>query len=102
MTDKIAVVPFGPQPNERIIALLREALRDAKAGKIQAIGIAVACTTDDPGADLGRSTETILSYTSGWRHSLVAAVDALAFRTSYERFRAGSPLPDPIITDEDE
>ena len=54
----LASIPFGPQPNQRIIALLREALRDAKAGRIQAVGLAVACASDAPDADLGRTTET--------------------------------------------
>jgi hypothetical protein len=98
----LSSIPFGPQPNERIIELLRETLREAKAGKIQAIGIAIACTTDDPDADLGRHNETIMSYTAGWRHSLVAAINGLAFRCAYERYAGGAPLPDPKLNDEDE
>jgi hypothetical protein len=98
----LAKIPFGPQPNERIIALLREALRDAKAGKIQAIGVVVACTSDAPDADLGRSTESILSYTPGWAHSLACAVNGLAFRLNHERYTQGCALADPKFTDEDE
>jgi hypothetical protein len=98
----LSSIPFGPQPNERIIELLRATLREAKAGKIQAIGIAIACTTDDPDADLGRSNETIMSATDGWRASLVAAINGLAFRCAYERYAAGTPLPDPKLNDEDE
>jgi hypothetical protein len=98
----LAEIPFGPQPNERIIALLRETLRDAKAGKIQAIGVAVACTSDAPDADLGRTTETIMSYTEGWAHSLACAVNGLAFRLNHERYSQGCALPDPKLTEEDE
>lgn len=98
----IAKIPFGPQPNQRIIALLREALRDAKAGKTQAIGVAVALTSEAPDADLGRATETVLAYTDGWAHSLACAVNGLAFRLNHERYTQGSTLPDPKLTDEDE
>lgn len=98
----LSKIPFGPQPNERIIMLLREALRDAKAGKLQAIGVAIACASDAPDADLGRTTETVLSYTPGWAHSLACAVNGLAFRLNYERYTQGSALPDPKLTDEDE
>jgi hypothetical protein len=89
-------------PNERIIILLREALRDAKAGKIQAMGLALAIVNNESDSDMGRSTETILSFTDGWSHSLTTAVSTLAFRLNYERYTQGSVMPDPTLTDEDE
>ena len=98
----ITEIPFGMKPNQRIINARREALRDAKEGKIQAIGIAVAVTSDSLDADEARATETILCYTPGWAHSLVAAANGLAFRLNYERYTQGQTLPDPKLTDEDE
>jgi hypothetical protein len=102
MREKPTLVPFGPQPNPRIIEFLREALKDAKAGRIQALGVAIACASDAPDADLGRATETVLTYTDGWAHSLACAVNGLAFRLNHERYTQGCTLPDPKLTDEDE
>lgn len=99
--SKLSVVE-GPKPNEKIVALLREALRDAKEGKIQAIGVAIACTSDSPDADGARACESILSATNGWYHSMAAAVNGLAFRLNHERYTQGSSLPDPKLKDDDE
>ena len=99
--SKLSVVE-GPKPNEKIIALLREALRDAKNGKIQAIGIAAVLISDSPDADGARATESILSNTDGWSHSLATAVNGLAFRLNYERYTKGSALPDPKLDETDE
>jgi hypothetical protein len=95
-----AVTPIKPDANERVVRALREALKEAKEGKIQAVGIAVACY--DPGGDAGRSTETILSAGEGWYHSLAAAVAGLAFRLQYERFTSGMTLPETKLTEDDE
>jgi hypothetical protein len=99
---KLKAIPRALEPNERIIALLRETLRDAKEGRIHAIGVAVAMTSDHPDADLGRATESILSYTPGWAHSLACAVNGLAFRLNHERYAHGSSLPVGEMKDDDE
>ena len=94
------VAPVKGEPNERVIKALRETLKDARAGKIQAIGIAVALI--DPEGDGGRATETILSAADGWHHSLATAVCGLAFRLQHERFVAGNVLPDTKLDETDE
>ena len=94
------VTPIRPEVNQRIVDALREALKEAKEGRIQAVGIAIACF--DPGGDAGRSTETVLSSADGWYHSLAAAVGGLAFRLQYERYTQGTKLPDPKIDETDE
>jgi hypothetical protein len=99
---ELKAIPSALEPNQRIIDLLREVLRDAKEGKVHAIGIAVASVSEDPEVDLGRAIETVLSYTPGWAHSLGCAVNGLAFRLNYEHYSRGSTLPDPKLMDEDE
>ena len=94
------VVPVPDAPNEKIVKILRETLKEAKAGSIQAIGIAIAVV--DPGNDGNRATETILSSADGWHHSLAAAVGGLNFRLHHERYVAGGTLPSPEITKDDE
>lgn len=94
------VAPQPGAPNEKVIKALREVLKDAKEGKVQAIGIAVAL--HDPDGDGGRSTETILSAADGWYHSLSTAVNGLAFRLHYERYTQGGVIPPTEITDQDE
>jgi hypothetical protein len=94
------VTPIRPEVNQRIVDALREALKEAKEGRIQAVGIAIACF--DPGGDAGRSTETVLSSADGWYHSLAAAVGGLAFRLQYERYTQGTKLPDPKLDETDE
>lgn len=95
-------IPRALDPNQRIIMLLREALRDAKEGRIHGVGIAIATTSDSPDAEGGRAVETILSADDGWWHSLTAAVNGLAFRMNYERYMQGDVLPDPKLEDNDE
>ena len=102
MGKKLTAIPRALEPNEKIINVLRECLRDAKEGRIHAIGIAVAMTSDSPDADLGRAVESVLSYTPGWAHSLACAVNGLAFRLNHERYTQGSPLPVATMTEEDE
>jgi hypothetical protein len=99
---KLKAIPRALQPNAKIINVLRECLRDAKEGKVHAIGIAVVMVSDDPDADLGRGTESVLSYTPGWAHSLSCAVNGLAFRLNYERYARGSPVPVADMGDTDE
>lgn len=94
------VVAIKPSVNANVVTALRAALKEAKEGQIQAVGIAIA--RYDPEGDGGRSTETILSAGEGWFHSLAAAVGGLAFRMSYERFTNGRSLPDPKIEATDE
>ena len=97
----INLIPPTPNaPNERVIKALRETLKEAKEGRIQAIGIAVALI--DPEGDGGRATETILSAADGWHHSLATAVGGLAFRLQHERFIAGGILPDTTLEETDE
>jgi hypothetical protein len=95
-----AVAKIKPDVNERVVTALRATLKEAKEGKIHAVGIAVACV--DPGNDGGRSTETILSAGEGWYHSLACAVNGLAFRLNYERYTQGDKLPDPVLEETDE
>jgi hypothetical protein len=94
------VEKIKPDVNERVVTALRAALKEAKEGKIQAVGIAVACL--DPGGDGGRSTETILSAGDGWYHSLSCAVNGLAFRLNYERYIQGYRMSDPEVEETDE
>ena len=97
----INLIPPTPNaPNEKVIKALRETLKEAKEGRVQAVGIAVALI--DPEGDGGRATETILSAADGWHHSLATAVCGLAFRLQYERFIAGGILPDTTLEDNDE
>jgi hypothetical protein len=99
---KLAAIPLALAPNERIVTLLREALRDAKEGKIHAIGVAIAMTSDNPQADGARATESVLCFTPGWGHSLATAVNGLAFRLNHERYTQGDTLPEPKLEDTDE
>jgi hypothetical protein len=94
------VTPIKPTVNEKVVTALRAALKEAKEGRIQAVGIAIACL--DPGGDAGRSTETILASADGWYHSLSTAVNALAFRLNYERYSQGYKMPDPTVEENDE
>ena len=94
------VTPIRPDVNQRVVDALREALKEAKEGRIQAVGIAIACY--EPNGDAGRSTETILSSADGWYHSLSAAVNGLAFRLQFERYTSGAELPDPKLDETDE
>jgi hypothetical protein len=87
-------------PNQKLIDLLRDVLKEAKAGKIHALGIAVG--TVDENGDNGRSSETILSASDGWYHTLAAAVGGLAFRLNYERYTQGSKIPPSELTEQDE
>lgn len=94
------VAQIKPIVCEKVVTALRAALKEAKEGKIQAVGIAVAVI--DPGSDGGRATETILSHADGWCHSLSCAVNGLAFRLNYERYSKGHRMPDPEVEDSDE
>lgn len=84
-------------PNEDIITVLRETLRDAKAGKIQAIGI--ACGVVDEEDEEGRASITYCKYTVGWVDALNSAVGSLFFRV-FDRDRTTIKIPD--LTEEDE
>ena len=98
---KLGVVPIVPgAPNERIIELVREVLRDAKSGKIQAVSMAVSLI--NPDGDGGRCTETVISHSEGWAHTNSAAVSGLWMRLHYERYAKGNVLPEPKLSDEDE
>lgn len=94
------VEAIRPPVNDKVITALRAALKEAKEGRIQAVGIAIACL--DPEGDSGRSTETILSAADGWYHSLSTAVNGLAFRMNYERYTQGHKMPDPEVKEGDE
>jgi hypothetical protein len=102
MGKKVLTLAVKPPnaPNQRVIDCLREALKDAKAGKIQAIGIAAALI--DPDGDGGRSTETILIAADGWYHSLATVVGGLAFRLNYERYTQGNSLLPAKLDETDE
>jgi hypothetical protein len=96
-----SVTQIKPTVNQKVVTALRATLKEAKEGRIQAVGIAIACL--DPGnGDDGRSTETIMSAADGWYHSLSAAVNGLSFRLNYERYIQGDKLPDPKVEDGDE
>jgi hypothetical protein len=99
-SSPVIVTPIKPVANERVVAALRAALKDAKEGKAQAVGIAIAIL--DPDGDNGRSTETILSAADGWRHSLSCAVNGLAFRLNHERYYGGHVTSDPELDEGDE
>jgi len=100
--DKILELklPQPGDPNQRVVAILREALKDAKAGRIQGVGIGAACVDAD--GDGCRSTETYIAYADGWAHSTSAAVAGLFTRLNVERYQQGSALPAGKLTDEDE
>jgi hypothetical protein len=94
--SRLGVVPAIPgSPNERIIQLLREALKEARDGKVQGIGLAL--TLIEPGGDGGRSCESIIAYTDGWAHSTSAAVSGLWMRMHYERYAQGTAIPTQIL-----
>ena len=100
-TIPITLVPPKPnEPNEGIITRVREVLRDAKAGKIQGIALALACA--DPDGENGRKTETIIYCTPGWNNSTIFAATIVQFRCNhlhYDSVQVSEPLP---LTDEDE
>lgn len=98
----LSVVPRKNTPNEKVINALREALRDAKEGKVQCVGIALGIVDESPDADAGRSTETILSASDGWYHTLSTAVNGMAFRLNYERYNQGCSIPMAKLTGDDE
>lgn len=89
-------------PNPKIVEFLREALKDAKAGRVQGIGIALAVISDDESSDSGRATETIMTYTPGWAAVTGMAIQGMAFRILFERYSNGMPLPSPKLDDTDE
>lgn len=100
--DTLRVLPVKPDVCEGVVKALRGALKEAKEGKIQAVGIAIAIRDTSGEGDNGRSTETILSAADGWYHSLATAVNGLAFRLNYERYTQGTATPYPEIGEEDE
>jgi hypothetical protein len=99
---KLKVLPRALAPNQRLIDLLRETLKDAKDGKIHALGIAVGRVDESDGADAGRCTETVLSASDGWHHTLACAVGGLAFRLNYERYTQGNIIPTAKMDEADE
>lgn len=99
---ELAVIPRMNAPNEKVIHVLREALKDAKQGKIQCIGIAVGLVSTAPESDGGRCTETYLSSADGWYHTLATGVNGLAFRLNHERYMHGATIPPTMLSDEDE
>jgi hypothetical protein len=104
MGKKVLTLAVKPPnaPNQRIIDCLREALKEAREGKVQACGIALAVVDEGNDADGGRATETILSFTPGWAHSLATAVNGMAFRLNYERYTQGNSLPPAKLDETDE
>lgn len=104
MDKKVLTLAVRPplDPNQKLIDMLRETLREAKEGKIQALGIAVGKMSDDDGSDNGRCTETVLSASDGWYHTLATAVAGLAFRLNYERYVQGGMIPPSELTEQDE
>lgn len=93
------VVPPPGAPNAKVIQLLREALHDARKGRIQAIGLALGCV--DPEGDGGRSTETIIAYADGWAHTTAAAIGGLWTRFHLERYDQGHVLPPGAVDEND-
>jgi hypothetical protein len=59
-------------------------------------------TSDNPDADGARGTESVLSFTPGWAHSLACAVNGLAFRCNYERYVHGASIPVEEMKSDDE
>lgn len=55
-------------PNEEIIRLCRELLRDAKSGRLQAFAVATAVVNIDSLNNM--TTENIMKYTRGWKYAL--------------------------------
>jgi hypothetical protein len=96
----LSVKPVAP--NEQVISLLRDLLKEAKEGKIQGIGVACACVDSSPGSDAGKATETIIMFSDGWSHTTSAAVSALWMRINFERYANGTSIPAGIVTDDDE
>ena len=98
----INLIPPTPRSevNERIVNVLRECLRDAKAGKIQGIGIALAVIDTDN--DDNRANDSIITYTNGWAHSTLASIAGMHHRAFHERYAAGAPMPEPDLKDDDE
>jgi hypothetical protein len=99
---ELKTIPRVLDPNQKLINLVREVLKDAKEGKIHALGIAVGRVDDNAGSDNGRCTETICAASDGWLHTLATAVNGLAFRMNYERYSQGSKLPVAEMDDKDE
>jgi hypothetical protein len=99
---ELRALPRALDPNQKLIDLLRETLREAKEGKIHAIGIAIGKVDTGENAEGGRCTETVLSASDGWYHTLATAVGGLAFRLNYERYTQGSMLPPGKLDETDE
>lgn len=102
MMPELKAIPRADAPNQRLIDLLRETLKEAKEGKVHALGIAIGKVDESENAEGGRCTETVLSASDGWYHTLATAVGGLAFRLNYERYSQGSKLPPGHLEDNDE
>ena len=106
MTE-LKVIPIGvvpnaaPKPNEGIIRVLRECLKEAKAGKIQGLAIAMAVYNPDS-LENKQSTENNICNSDGYDYATRVALHNLCLRIdriieSYSVQTEVSPL-----TEEDE
>lgn len=96
---KLVTPPKHP-PNESIITRLRECLRDAKLGRIQAIMIAMAIVDDD--VENQQATENVITIPDDWHQAAASAFVGLCARMYSIRQEQSASVDKPIITDEDE
>lgn len=98
----LGVVPTeGPKPNERIITILREMLRDAKEGKVQGIAIAVAIY-DPTSVENKQATENNISHSDGYEYATRVALENLKIRIARHVESISIDVDAPPLTDGDE
>lgn len=104
----MAVVPIGlvpdegPKPNEKIVTMLREMLREAKQGRVQGIAIAVAIY-DPTSLENKQSTENNYAFSIGYEYATHVALDNLKNRIhGYIEDYSVEIDEMPPLTDEDE
>ena len=88
-------------PNEDIITVCRELLKDAKSGKIQGIGVALAVHEPLSGEHM-TSTMSIRKFAPGYYYATRTAIDNMQFRGKLDAYNDGGNTNGPELTEDDE
>jgi hypothetical protein len=86
------------KPDDDIIRVCREILRDAKSGKIRAIATAFVITNEEEGL----STENVIQHTPNTYFPLRVAIENLHFRVLCNSHERRIESEAPPITENDE
>ncbi len=89
-----------PPPSEDVILYLREALKLAKTGAVQGVGIALAMYAPDNVAKM--ETRHIFSFENNYEYCLRVALDNLVMRMRMDVQAQTIHGPDPVLSPEDE